>query len=254
MPMDPENRLIAIRGGKVLLDSSGSLPAPFAIDRQGETFSFGRYIAVTPSHGFTAPPLMEWTDIRSSVASLGEQTWMAVAKGAELLGWDADTRYCSRCGGEMKRETEISLKCCGCGREVWPQLSPCIMVLVRRGREALLVHARSFSRPFFGLVAGFVETGEQLEECVRREVAEETGLHITDIRYAGSQSWPFPAQLMIGFTAAYAGGELRFADGELTDGGFFTPENLPPIPEPPSLARRLIDDWRREVSVIPGQN
>lgn len=251
--METADRLIAIRGGKVLLDSSGELPSPFGMDTQGETFRFGSCLAVTPSDDFTAPPSMVWTDIRASVATLGEQTWISVAKGAELLGWAAATRYCSRCGAPMKRESEISLKCSGCSSEVWPQLSPCIMVLVRRGREALLVHARSFTRPFFGLVAGFVETGERLEECVRREVAEETGLQITGIRYVGSQSWPFPAQLMIGFTANYAGGELAFADGELSDGGFFSPENMPPIPAPPSLARRMIDDWRREVSAIPAQ-
>ena len=146
----------------------------------------------------------------------------------------------------MRRQSEISLICTGCGTELWPQLSPCVMVLVRKGDEALLVHAANFRRPFFGLVAGFVETGETLEECVRREVAEETGLQIENIRYAASQSWPFPAQLMIGFTADYAGGEVRFADGELTAGGFFSRDKLPMIPPPPSLARKLIDSWLTE--------
>ena len=172
--------------------------------------------------------------------------WIAVAKGAELLNWAVSTRFCSVCGQPMERASEISMRCCGCGREVWPQLSPCIMVLITRGNEALLVHAATFRGPFFGLVAGFVETGETLEECVVREVKEETGLQIKNLRYCKSQSWPFPAQLMIGFRAEYAGGELRFADGELTAGGFFSRDNLPQIPSGPSLARQLIEDWLAE--------
>lgn len=244
---------IVISSGKVLLHDEKGLPAATVLDGMSlsdERFSYQsgeeEYVAAALETLCPAPCGHHWHDIRSSVSSLGEQRWMAVAKGVELLGWAADTRFCGRCGAPMVRASEISLRCRSCGREVWPQLSPCIMVLVRKGNKALLVHAATFSRPFFGLVAGFVETGESLEECVRREVAEETGLQITDIRYADSQSWPFPAQLMIGFTAEYAAGTLRFADGELTDGGFYGPDELPMLPPPPSLARRLIDSWLEE--------
>ena len=120
-----------------------------------------------------------------------------------------------------------------------------MVVLVIRGREALLVHAASFRRPFYALVAGFVETGETLEQCVAREVREETTLEIDDIRYRGSQSWPFPSQLMLGFTARYRSGDLAFADGELTAGAFFSRDSLPMLPTPPSLSRALIDAWTR---------
>ena len=117
------------------------------------------------------------------------------------------------------------------------------MVLVTKGEEALLVHAANFKRPFHALVAGFVEAGETLEECVAREVREETTLEIEDIRYFGSQSWPFPHQLMLGFTARWREGEVRFADGELTSGGFFRRDALPDLPTPPSLSRAIIDAW-----------
>lgn len=188
-------------------------------------------------------PAQKWTGLRESASLLTHEHYSAAAKAAELLYWDATNRHCSVCGAEMARHTEISKRCTNCGREIWPSLSPAIIVLVRRGEEALLVHAKTFSRPFYGLVAGFVETGESLEECVRREVREETSLEISGIRYFGSQSWPFPAQMMIGFTADYASGEVRFADGELTSGGFFSRDNLPQIPSPPSIARRMIDAW-----------
>lgn len=181
--------------------------------------------------------------LRESASLLPAAQYAACAKAAELLHWDATTRYCSCCGSPMRRHTPISKLCSGCAREIWPSPAPCAIVLIRRGDEALLVHARTFARPFYGLVAGFVETGESLEQAVVREVREETNLEITNLRYFGSQAWPFPLQLMIGFTADYAGGELRFADGELSAGGFFTRANHPDIPSPPSIARRLIDAW-----------
>lgn len=106
-----------------------------------------------------------------------------------------------------------------------------------------MVHARNFTRPYFGLVAGFVETGESLEECVAREVWEETRLKVKNVRYAGSQPWPYPNSLMVGFTAEYDSGTLCFADGELTEGGFFTADNLPLLPPKPSIARSLIEQW-----------
>lgn len=146
----------------------------------------------------------------------------------------------------MTDSTEISLKCKVCGREIWPQLSPAMVVLVTRrgGEEALLVHAANCKHAdVHALVAGFVETGESLEQCVAREVREETSLEVSDIRYAGSQSWPFPGQLMVGFVAQYQSGELRLADGELTSAGWFTRDSHPPLPSQPSLSRRIIDLW-----------
>ena len=146
----------------------------------------------------------------------------------------------------MAVSTEISLKCEDCGREIWPQLSPAMVVLVIRhgGEEALLVHAANFKYPdVHALVAGFVETGETLEQCVAREVMEETSIKVSGIRYVGSQSWPFPGQMMVGFVAEYESGEIRLSDGELTSAGWFTRDSHPPLPSQPSLSRRIIDLW-----------
>ena len=143
----------------------------------------------------------------------------------------------------MAWHTPISKRCEVCGEEIWPQLNTAIIVLVHKGEEALLVKAKSFRRDFYGLVAGFVETGESLEECVRREVHEETGLTITNIRYFGSQPWPYPMGLMVGFHADYESGDIALIDGELREAAFFRRDNLPTIPEKLSMARMLIDDW-----------
>ena len=143
----------------------------------------------------------------------------------------------------MKMHTDISKRCEECGKEVWPSLATAIIVLVHRGNEVLLVHARNFRGNFFGLVAGFVETGESLEEAVHREVMEETGLTITNLRYFGSQPWPYPSGLMVGFHADYVSGEIKLQKEELAAGQWFTKDNLPEIPEKLSIARRIIDDW-----------
>ena len=143
----------------------------------------------------------------------------------------------------MKMHTDISTRCEECGKEVWPSLPTASIVLVHRGDEVLLVHARNFRGNFFGLVAGFVETGESLEEAVHREVLEETGLTITNLRYFGSQPWPYPSGLMVGFHADYVSGEIKLQKEELAAGQWFTKDNLPEIPEKLSIARRIIDDW-----------
>lgn len=190
----------------------------------------------------------EWVELRAAWQRLGDKKWNMAAKEQQLENFRSANRFCSCCGSSMKTASAISLRCTACGREIWPALSPAIVVLITRndGEEALLVHAANFKhKDVHALVAGFVETGETLEECVAREVMEETSLEIDDIRYAGSQSWPFPGQMMIGFTARYRSGEARAADGELTSLGWFRRDNLPPLPSLPSLSRRIIDAWRQ---------
>ena len=115
--------------------------------------------------------------------------------------------------------------------------------MIHREEEVLLVHARNFKSNFYGLVAGFVETGETLEEAVHREVMEETGIRITNLRYFGSQPWPYPCGLMVGFNADYVSGSLSLQKDELSKGSWFTKDNLPTIPEKLSIARMILDDW-----------
>lgn len=191
--------------------------------------------------------------LRSAYYHLPREQYMLAGKCRELLHWDATTRFCGACGAPMPAPEGISKRCPDCGREVWPQLSPAVIVLVRRGDEMLLVHAKNFVSNFFGLVAGFVETGETLEEAVVREVYEETGISIANLRYFASQPWPYPSGLMVGFFADYESGEIALQRSELSAGGWFSRRNLPTLPEPLSIARRLIDAFLDSGSVTGGE-
>lgn len=186
---------------------------------------------------------LQMVPLRKSFDLLPPEDYRLAGKCAELLYWDQNSRFCGCCGSPMVWQTPMSKHCTGCGKELWPQLSTAIIVRVTRGNEILLVHSRNFRSSYYGLVAGFVETGETLEQCVEREVMEETGLNVCNIRYFASQPWPYPCGLMVGFTAEYAGGEMHLQRSELSCGGWFRRDTLPEIPGRASLARWLIDDW-----------
>lgn len=186
---------------------------------------------------------LEFCPLRASFYKLPAELYLKAGKCQEILYWDQNTKYCGVCGAPMKMHTDISKRCTQCGKEVWPQLATAIIVLIHRGDEVLLVHARNFKGDFYGLVAGFVETGETLEEAVHREVMEETHIKITNLRYFGSQPWPYPCGLMVGFNADYVSGEISLQREELSAGSWFTKDNLPHIPEKLSIARMLLDNW-----------
>lgn len=200
----------------------------------------------------------EMCGLRQSYYKLSLEDYRKAGKCHELLYWDQNTKFCGVCGGPMRFDTAISKKCELCGKEVWPQLATAVIVLIRRkvsvpdaspsgpSEEILLVHANNFRTDHYGLVAGFVETGETLEEAVYREVLEETGLHITNLRYFGSQPWPYPCGLMVGFTADYDYGKIHLQRSELSKGAWFDRDHLPHIPEKLSIARQLIDHWLEE--------
>jgi NAD+ diphosphatase len=187
--------------------------------------------------------------LRQSYYKLSEADYLKAGKCHELLYWDQNTKFCGVCGGAMRFDTDISKKCEHCGKEIWPQLATAVIVLIRRHdaatgkEEVLLVHANSFRDDHYGLVAGFVETGETLEQAVYREVMEETGLHITNLHYFGSQPWPYPCGLMVGFTADYDSGKIHLQRSELSKGAWFDRDHLPHIPEKLSIARQLLDAW-----------
>jgi NAD+ diphosphatase len=189
----------------------------------------------------------EMCPLRQSFYKLPEALYLKAGKCAELLYWHHNTKYCGVCGGMMHFHTDISKRCEHCGKEVWPQLATAVIVRITRGEnEVLLARGRNFRSDFYGLIAGFVETGETLEEAVAREVREETGLKVTNIRYFASQPWPYPIGLMVGFTADYDGGQIHVQREELKDVAWFHRDHLPKLPEKLSIARKLIDDWTGE--------
>lgn len=181
--------------------------------------------------------------LRASYDYLDPVLHKIAGKAYELIYWDQHSRFCPSCGTKTVMQTTISKQCPNCKYEIYPVVSPAILVLIRKGDAILLVHARNFRGSFYGLVAGFLETGETLEECVRREVMEETGLEINNITYFGNQPWPYPSNLMVGFIADYVSGTIRLQDEELSEGAFFSKDNLPELPRKLSLARKMIDWW-----------
>lgn len=232
--------------------ADGTYTIPYQEEPPTEVKPWTTVLNVTPLDGvevktysIDAPSTTyEMCPLRQSYYKLPETLYLKAGKCAELLYWDRNTRFCGVCGGLMKLHTDISKRCEHCGKEVWPQLATAIIVLIHRGPdEVLLAKGRNFKRDFYGLIAGFVETGETLEEAVCREVKEETGLQIKNIRYFDSQPWPYPSGLMVGFNADYASGELHVQREELKKVGWFHRDHLPNLPEPLSIARRLIDHW-----------
>jgi len=220
--------------------------------------------ADTARHLFTvpAPALSEPVDALCAVAESPEPP----APGAELIGlrtlfdlatpegfaqaglarqllhWRHTHRFCGTCGAPLTRHpTERAMTCAACGTSAYPRINPVVIALVTRGDQILLTHKANGVFPFWSVVAGFVEAHETLEDAVAREIAEETGVRVTGIRYVSSQPWPFPNNLMLGFTAEYADGEARPDGIEISDVGWFTRDTLPRLPSPFSIARRLID-------------
>lgn len=215
----------------------------FSVDDPSKTF-----LSKYPGQVMSDNDHYEMCSLRSSYYKIPFDLYLEAGKCSELLYWDKNTQFCGVCGAPMKMHTDISKRCTNCGKEVWPQLATAIIVLIHRGDEVLLVHARNFKSDFYGLVAGFVETGETLEEAVYREVREETSLKITNLRYFGSQPWPYPCGLMVGYNADYVSGEVHLQKEELSGGTWFTKDNLPMIPEKLSIARMILDDWLKKTT------
>jgi NAD+ diphosphatase len=172
------------------------------------------------------------------------ETTLAVLSGRawQLLEWDRNHQYCSRCGTPTQLRTdERSRTCPACRYTTYPPVSPAIMILITHQGKLLLARKPSFPKGRFSALAGFVEPGETLVDTVIRETREEVGVEVKNIRYFGSQPWPFPHSLMVAFTAEYAGGELRPDGVEIEEARWFTPEELPKLPPSISISRRLIE-------------
>jgi NAD+ diphosphatase len=172
------------------------------------------------------------------------ETTLAALSGRayQLLEWDRNHQYCSRCGTRTEPRTDERARSCpACGLTSYPPVSPAIMILVTHRGKLLLARKPAFPQGRFSALAGFVEPGETLEDTVIRETREEVGVEVRNIRYFGSQPWPFPHSLMIAFTAEYASGEIRPDGVEIEEARWFDPGELPKLPPPISISRRLID-------------
>jgi NAD+ diphosphatase len=199
-------------------------------------------VAVALEGEAEAPAGLRYAGLRSLFFALPESLLAIAARAFQVADWERSHRYCGRCGTPTRdKPGERAKECPACGHLAYPRVSPAMMVLVTRGSELLLARAHRFAPGMYSALAGFVEPGETIEDCIRREVREEVGIGVDGISYFGSQAWAFPHSLMIAYTAAYAGGRLRADEDEIADVRWFAPDALPVLPPPVSIARRLID-------------
>ncbi|WP_148861971.1 NAD(+) diphosphatase [Marinobacter fonticola] len=241
------DRLVLARGSKIVASSGGWLHdalAPEADVDGKEPAIFlghleGRRVFVARAAETSEEQLSGLRD-----ALLGSDPALAslLNTASQVLQWQMDHRYCGRCGNPTRMHAWDRAKWCEpCEIPFYPRIAPCVIVLIRDGEKLFLARSIRHRHGFYGLIAGFVEPGESAEEAVKREVFEETGLSIDNIRYQASQPWPFPHQLMLGFYADYTGGELRLQEDELAAAGWFVPGELPPYPPDNTIAGRLIN-------------
>ncbi len=244
----------AFQENKLLVDSKSDpvvVPLLVDFDELGLTALRQNYLgrldgrhcyAVEVADGTTPPTGMAFEGLRQLYGRLDEDLFWIAGRAVQITDWDRTHRFCGRCGTPLRaKSAERAKECPQCGLLQFPRLAPAIIVLVERESKLLLARSRHFMPGMYSVLAGFVEPGESLEEAVVREVMEEVGIEVKDIQYFGSQPWPFPHSLMIGFTATYAGGEIARDDTEIEDAGWFSVDSLPRIPGKISIARKLID-------------
>lgn len=186
-----------------------------------------------------------WQALRQFMLEGDAETFRLLGYAAQIGTWARQNRFCGSCGAPMQPvRGERAMRCQSCDEQHYPRLSPSMIVLVTRGNEILLARSPRFAKGVFSTLAGFVEPGETVEQCVIREVREEVGLEVRSLQYIASQSWPYPHSLMLGFHAEYAGGEIVPQPGEIEEAHWFDLARLPLLPPPHAIARYLIDLYR----------
>ena len=199
--------------------------------------------AFVPDGGFSL------LGLRTLVEAFDEETFAVAGRASHVLDWATTSRFCGRCGTPTERVAhERCMKCPRCALALYPRIAPAVIVLVRRGEQALLARNARFPLPFYSTLAGFSDVGETLEDTVVRELREEVGVCVKSPRYVGSQPWPFPNSLMIAFTAEWESGDIVVDQDEIAEAAWFSRDQLPMVPPPISIARRMIDAWVNEVA------
>jgi NAD+ diphosphatase len=190
------------------------------------------------------PDTTYYPNVRELFGVIPDEELAVAALAARIIDFERNTCFCGRCGTRVEQSRSERARCCpACHLTVYPRISPAIIVLIRKGDRILLARSPRFPPDLHSVLAGFVEAGENLEDAVSREVREEVGIEVTNIRYFGSEPWPFPNSLMLGFTADYAGGVIVVDNNEILSAGWFDRDHLPRLPAPMSISRALIDRW-----------
>jgi len=255
-PASEDGPWVVIQGNNAVLESTDSGPRllqgrlPDWLQPQQAAVCIGTWQgrplrAVTISSSLELRPPLVSEAFNATDERIDIQTLTLAGLAKQILHWERQSRHCSRCGGPTERVGASWGKLCpACKSEHYPHIHPCAIVLVKRGNELLLTRKAEWPAGRYSLVAGFLDFGESLEECAIREVREETGIEICNVRYVGSQNWPFPAQLMAGFVADYAAGDVCVDPHELEDARWFPVDDLPGLPTRRSIARWIIENFK----------
>lgn len=246
--------LLPVNGGSPLCDGTTEAPAILAV---GDALYLGVFdglplLTGTVPGGLELPDTIEPAGLRSLLAREDAELNALASYAAQLIRWVQGMRFCPTCAQPLSTiEGTWGRQCVVCGGSWYPPVSPAIIVLIHSDDRILLTTKPGWGKRY-SLVAGFVEPGETFEECVAREVFEEVGVAVDQIRYLSSQAWPFPHQIMVGFMARYTGGEIVIEAAELADAAWFHEASLPELPQPYTIARRIIEQWRSERSAQQG--
>jgi NAD+ diphosphatase len=241
-PPTEDGVLIPARGSAVAADGPPDARGlRRGIPRTG-SFELGTLDGV-PVYAEAAADDDEVVGLRDLATELDGPSWEAASLATQLVDYARTTRFCGTCGAERSwGDSDLGRTCPNGHETAYPRISPCAIVLVHDGGSRVLLGKRAnWPVNRYSLFAGFVEQGESLEQCAKREVREEIGIEIDRLRYAGSQSWPFPSQLMLGFTARYRSGEIVCDPAEIDAADWFELDALPPLPPPLSIARRILE-------------
>jgi len=254
MPVSDGDALLFVFRGEELLtgrDDKRSVPPLSSLENLGLEIVFQQEVGAL--HGWRCfaaevgtnadvPEGYAFRDLRG-LWGRDEDFFRVAGRAKQIVGWNRTHQFCGRCGTRTgPGPEEFAKKCPNCGMVYYPRLSPAAIMLVNRDNELLLARSPHFPPGMYSALAGFVEPGESIEETVRREVGEEVGIEVGEVRYFGSQPWPFPNSLMIGFLAEWSAGELEIGEPEeIEDAQWFRPEDLPPLPPKVSIARKMID-------------
>ncbi|HWQ65703.1 MAG TPA: NAD(+) diphosphatase [Methanospirillum sp.] len=218
---------------------------PVYLGTQDDLFYYAAEVPV----GVTLPCGWQSSPVRDLSGKVSDSDMVLASYAVRILDFDRSTVFCGRCGAKTNPlMTERARICPTCNKITYPRISPAIIVLVKKGEKILLARSPLSPPGFFSVLAGFNEPGENLEQTVHREVFEEVGISVQNLRYFGSEPWPFPDSLMIGFVADHAGGDIRIDNQEIEAAAWFTRDNLPSYPSKTSISRALIEAWiSREV-------
>ncbi|MDN7125027.1 NAD(+) diphosphatase [Pseudidiomarina sp. 1APP75-32.1] len=247
-------------GGEIVLDDdhqpphgrAEELPLPTLDEYQiiwlGEVRERSCYLVLADYGDDAFAALGEFQSLRPLIEKHDEEMFSMASRAKQITEFVSTHRFCGRCGARMQAvDWELAMQCHTCKHRCYPRISPCIIVAIRNGKKILLARGERHRPGLYSVLAGFVESGETLEQTLAREVMEEAGIKVKNVQYVCSQPWPFPNSLMMGFTAEWESGDLHFDPFELEDGAWYGFDELPDIPLPGTIANRLIETVKAQI-------